>query len=327
MDKIKIGVIGVGHLGKIHLHLLKEAPQFELTGFFDTDDETCRAIKQEHNIHCFSGPDELIEANNAIDIVTPTTSHFLYAQKAVKAGKHIFIEKPVTETPDQARELKKLVKENGVKAQVGHVERYNPAMMKAIDYTPNPKFIEGHRLAEFNPRGAEVSVVMDLMIHDIDLACNLINAPVQKVSASGVAVVSDTPDISNARITFENGAVANLTASRISVKKMRKLRIFQKNAYMSIDLLSRKLDVFFLNEANQNSNPSMVIDTGNEKGKEINFDQPTIEENNAIKTELEDFAIAIQNNAPTRVDMDQAHQSLTVATEIQEQIEEVTTSY
>ena len=321
-EKIKIGIIGTGHLGQIHLKLLNRSDLFEITGFFDTDAETCRKIEQEYGISSFESPDELIKISDAIDIVTPTPSHFLYAQKAVKAGKHIFIEKPLTETTEQGQELVNLVEEAGVKAQIGHVERFNPAILKADEYSPEPKFIEGHRLAEFNPRGTEVSVIMDLMIHDIDLAFHMIKSPIKSVSASGVAVVSDTPDISNARLTFENGAVANLTASRISVKKMRKLRLFQKNAYISIDMLNKELEVFNLVEANKDSNPWLVINTDeSQKGKEIDFQRPKVEDVNSIELELTDFAESILKDQSPKVPIDEAFESLKTAHEIQEQID------
>ena len=225
---LKIGVLGAGHLGKIHLRLIKEIPQYELVGFYDPNPESAAKVSEEYETHAFESVQALIDACDVIDIVTPTLSHYECAAQAIKNSRHIFIEKPVTNTIEEAKSLMHLAEEANVKVQVGHVERFNPAFTAAQPYFNKPMFIEGHRLAQFNPRGTDVSVVLDLMIHDIDIILSVVKSNIKRISASGVAVVSDTPDIANARIEFDNGCVANLTASRISMKNMRKSRFFPK---------------------------------------------------------------------------------------------------
>ena len=240
---LKAGVFGAGHLGKIHLKLLQQSQRFELVGFYDADQELARDIEKTLGYSYFERPEDLIEACDFIDIVTPTTHHYDGAMSVLNAGKHVFIEKPITETTQQAEKLIALAKEKGLKGQVGHVERFNPAFTAVKDKIESPMFIETHRLAEFNPRGTDVPVVLDLMIHDIDAVLSVVKSPVKNVSASGVVVISETPDIANARIEFENGCVANLTSSRISMKKMRKVRFFQKDAYISVDYLEKTCEV------------------------------------------------------------------------------------
>jgi predicted dehydrogenase len=240
---MRIGLAGVGHLGKIHLKCLKNIPEWEVGGIYDANPKTAEEVGQEFGVRVFPTFEALLDASDAIDLVTPTTTHFELASQALKSRKHLFIEKPVTHTLTEARKLQKLYAEADVKIQIGHVERYNPAFISVKDRIKNPMFIEAHRLAEFNPRGTDVPVVLDLMIHDIDVVLAAIQSPVKKISASGVAVISETPDITNARIEFVNGAVANLTASRISMKRMRKMRIFQKEAYISIDFLKKESEI------------------------------------------------------------------------------------
>ena len=237
---LKIGVFGTGHLGKFHLNNWKEIPGIELAGFYEPDDIVAREVAATYGIKRFNSEEELVEASDAIDVVTPTQFHFQICEQAIKKGKHVFVEKPMANDMQQARSLVKLVQESKVKFQVGHVERFNPAFLAAKNLNLNPMFIEVHRLAQFNPRGTEVSVILDLMIHDIDVILSLVKSEVKTISASGVAVMTDTPDIANVRIEFNNGCVANLTSSRISMKKMRKIRLFQKDAYIGIDFLKRK---------------------------------------------------------------------------------------
>ena len=233
---LKIGVLGVGHLGKIHLKCIEMASaHYDLVGFLILDQFTRQKVVEAFGIPAFESAEELMDVVDVVDIVTPTVAHFDLASAAIRRGKHIFIEKPLTHTLEEAEELIRLSQEYGVKVQVGHVERFNPALMALEDMPLEPMFIEAHRLAQFNPRGTDVSVILDLMIHDLDIILSLVRSEVKFISASGVAVVSDTPDISNARIEFENGCVANLTASRISLKQMRKVRFFQKDAYISLD--------------------------------------------------------------------------------------------
>ena len=291
---IKIGVIGAGHLGKIHLKLLLELKdKYEVVGFYDPDRENAKIVNRTFRVKSFKTIDQLIDESDVVDIVSPTVSHFECASKAIKSNKHVFIEKPLTQTVLEAEILTNLSREAGVKVQVGHVERFNPAFKKAVDFVNQPLFIETHRLSEFNPRGTDVSVVLDLMIHDLDIILKIVKSSIKNISASGVAVISDTPDIANARIEFNNGCVCNLTASRMSLKNMRKTRVFQKDAYISIDLLEKKTEVIRL----KNLKPSekidplaIVLDLGKGKRKkQIYFENPEVQETNAIKDELESF--------------------------------------
>lgn len=322
-EKIKIGVIGAGHLGKIHLKLLKEIPTAYLTGFYDSNEDVCQKVSAELGIPFFSSVDELISASDAVDIVAPTLSHFELAQKALRKSKHIFIEKPIAHTVAEAKKMVSLVREASVKAQIGHVERFNPAFIAAQPYFDQPMFIETHRLAEFNPRGTDVSVVHDLMIHDIDAVLSVVKSSVKKINASGVAVVSDTPDIANARIEFDNGCVANLTSSRISMKNMRKSRFFQRDAYISVDFLKKKTEIIKLKTVIGEPGPlDVIIDLGADKGsKQIYFDMPAINENNAIKNELELFIDAITNDTKEAVTAAEGYEALKVATQIMDKIQ------
>src|SRR6478672_3328288 len=261
---LRVGVFGTGHLGKFHLNNWKEIAGVELVGFFDPDDATAEAVAQQYNIRRYATEDELIEIVDAADVVAPTNFHFSICEKAIRKGKHVFVEKPLANTVDEAQTLVKLVKESGVKLQVGHVERFNPAFLALQNVFLNPMFIEVHRLAQFNPRGTEVSVILDLMIHDIDIILNLVKSDVKHISASGVAVLTDTPDIANVRMEFNNGCVANLTSSRISMKKMRKMRIFQKDAYIGVDFLNKKSEIISLNHPdNSGDGFSFDIETMN----------------------------------------------------------------
>jgi predicted dehydrogenase len=319
---LKIGVIGAGHLGKIHIRLLKEIATAELVGFYDHHAGIAESVSREFGIKFFESPEALISACDAVDIVTPTISHFELARMAILKSKHIFIEKPITTTVVQAEEIVSLVRELNVKAQVGHVERFNPAFLAAREYLNQPMFIETHRLAEFNPRGTDVSVVHDLMIHDIDVVISVVKSEVKNINASGVAVVSDTPDIANARIEFENGCVANLTSSRISLKNMRKSRFFQRDAYISVDFLKKKTEVVRLKSVVGEPGPlDITIDLGNGKGsKQIYFDNLKIEEGNAIRMELELFIQSILLDKPTPVSADDGCRALEVAHRVMEKL-------
>ena len=313
---LKIGVLGAGHLGKIHLKLLKELKDhFELVGFFDPNSENSSSAIEQFQIKSFDSVSELIAACDVIDIVTPTLSHFDLAKEAIRNGKHIFIEKPVTNTPEEAKKLISLVEEAEVKAQVGHVERFNPAYTVARPYINNPMFIEAHRLAQFNPRGTDVSVVLDLMIHDIDIILSMVDANIRKISASGVAIASTTPDICNARLEFDNGCVANLTASRISLKNMRKTRVFRPNAYISVDFLEKKVEIVEMEEMKGEADPLAVVWPGTDGNpdKQILFNNPEVSPNNAIKDELQSFAEAIENNKNTAVPLHDGYRALEVA--------------
>ncbi|MDX1271166.1 Gfo/Idh/MocA family protein [Bizionia paragorgiae] len=314
---LNVGVLGAGHLGKIHLRLLNQSEKYNLVGFYDANEENAKRIEAELGYTYFSTIEALIDAVDVVDIVTPTLSHFDCARQAIAKGKHIFIEKPITNTVEEAETLRALVAEKGVKGQVGHVERFNPAFIAVKDMLDKPMFIESHRLAEFNPRGTDVPVVLDLMIHDIDAILSVVKSQVKHVSASGVSVISDTPDIANARIEFVNGCVANLTASRISLKNMRKTRFFQRDAYISVDFLEKKCEVVKMKDAPENPGDfDMILQNAEGIKKQIYFDNPEISENNAILDELESFAEAINNNTKPVVTLHDGTEALRVATMI-----------
>jgi len=314
---LKAGLVGAGHLGKIHLRLLKQSEKYELIGFHDADKENGKKLEAEFGYRYFENFTELLNEIDMLDIVTPTLYHYDYALMAIENRKHFFIEKPVTQTLQQAEEIMYKCREFGIKAQVGHVERYNPAFIGSKDFIQNPMFIEIHRLAEFNPRGTDVSVVLDLMIHDLDILLSIVKSKVKKIHASGVAVVSKSPDICNARIEFENGCVANLTTSRISMKAMRKSRFFQKDAYISVDFLEKKAEVIKMKEAPENPTDfDMIIENAEGERNQIIFEYPNIQPNNAILDELESFADAITLNKNVEVSLEDGTEALKVALEI-----------
>ncbi|MGB5437914.1 MAG: Gfo/Idh/MocA family oxidoreductase [Maribacter sp.] len=314
---LKVGVLGAGHLGKIHLRLLNESPKYDLIGFYDPDDINGQKVAAEFGYTHFENINDLIDAVDVVDIVTPTLSHYDCAKKAMEKGKHVFIEKPITNTLEEAEELLKLEANTGVKGQVGHVERFNPAFGSVKDKIHNPMFIESHRLAEFNPRGTDVPVVLDLMIHDIDAILSVVHSKVKQINASGVSVISNSPDIANARIEFENGCVANLTASRISLKNMRKSRFFQRDAYISVDFLEKKVEVVKMKDAPETPGEfDMILQNAEGIKKQIYFENPDIEPNNAILDELETFADAINNDTIPVVTLEQGTQALKVALQI-----------
>lgn len=314
---LKVGVLGAGHLGKIHLKLLNQSTKYQLVGFYDPNKENAAHVAKEFGYQNFETISELIKAVDIVDIVTPTLSHFDCAKEAIKNGKHIFVEKPVTKTVEEAETLRQLLKENGLRGQVGHVERFNPAFKATKEAIKNPMFIESHRLAEFNPRGTDVPVVLDLMIHDIDIILSVVKSKIKHISASGVSVISDTPDIANARIEFENGCVANLTASRISLKNMRKIRFFQKDAYISVDFFEKKSEVVRMKDVPENPDEfAMILQNAEGVKKQIYFENPKIEENNAILEELETFADAINNDTTPVVSFADGTKALQVAQQI-----------
>lgn len=314
---LKAGLVGAGHLGKIHLKLLNQSDKYEFIGFHDKDAENGKKLEAEFGYKYFENLEDLLSQIQMLDIVTPTLFHYDYAMKAIEKGLHFFIEKPVTHTLEQAEEILKKCQENGIKAQVGHVERYNPAFIGAKDYIQNPMFIEIHRLAEFNPRGTDVSVVLDLMIHDLDILLSVVKSKVKNIHASGVCVVSKTPDIANARIEFENGCVANLTTSRISMKAMRKSRFFQKDAYVSVDFLEKKAEVIRMKDAPENLTAyDMIIENAEGEKNQILFEYPNIQPNNAILDELNSFADAILENKNVEVSLEDGTEALKVALEI-----------
>ncbi|HFA48498.1 MAG TPA: Gfo/Idh/MocA family oxidoreductase [Bacteroidetes bacterium] len=322
---LKIGVLGAGHLGKIHLKCLQGLEgEFHLSGFFDIDVKTAVGVSQRLGVQCFKNIEKLLDEVDVVDVVTPTTTHFALASQAIKSGKHVFVEKPVTQTPEEAKQLIELAKKHRVTAQVGHVERFNPAMLAVKNIALDPMFVEAHRLATFNPRGTDVPVVLDLMIHDIDIVLSLVKSPIRSIHASGVPVVSDSPDIANARLEFENGCVANLTASRISMKQMRKVRLFQRDAYLGLDFLKKESQVIRLSEKTGDGElppASFEIQTPNGT-KILSMEMPPAVQVNAIQEELKAFAAAIKNGEAPVVSLEEGYEALRVAWAVMAQISE-----
>lgn len=319
----RIGVLGAGHLGKIHIKCIQASDRFELTGFYDPNHEIAEEVVKQFGIKRFDSEASLIDAVEIVDIVTPTVSHYDCASIAIKSDRHVFIEKPLTTTLYEARKLMELANEANVKVQVGHVERFNPAFIAAQPYFTKVMFIEAHRLSMFNPRGTDVPVILDLMIHDIDIILNVVKSSVKRVSASGVSIVSDSPDIANARIEFNNGSVANLTASRVSMKNMRKSRFFQKEGYIAVDFLTKETEVIRMKDADPNPDPfALILDLGAGRNpKQIIVEKPDIIPINAIQTELETFYDAIVNNAEPMVTIMDGYASLELAYQIMEKID------
>ncbi len=317
---MKIGVFGAGHLGKIHIKCLKNIENIDIVGFYDSNSEVRKEVSNAYGIIAFENAHQLIDKCDAIDIVTPTLSHHQVAMKALKANKHVFIEKPITASLSEAKEILDYSEQHRLKVQIGHVERFNDAFLGAKTYIHNPMFIESHRLSGFNPRGTDVSVVLDLMIHDIDIVLHIVDSPIKHISASGVAIVSDTPDIANARIEFENGCTANLTASRISMKNMRRTRIFQKNAYITVDFLEKQTNIMRIRDYTPEDDSDLlplIIDLGEKKGKKrIFIDTPQKTNINAIEMELRLFIDSIVNNTPCEVSVYDGYKALDVAYQI-----------
>lgn len=314
---LKVGVFGVGHLGKFHLSSWQQVEGVELVGFYDPFDKAAQEVSQQYQLARFIDPETLMDVVDAVDIVAPTNHHFDLCKRAIRKGKHVFVEKPMANTMEEARELLKLTRESNIKMQVGHVERFNPAFLAIEHLQLNPMFIEVHRLAQFNPRGTEVSVILDLMIHDIDIILSIVKGEVKSIAANGVTVMTETPDIANVRIEFNNGCVANLTSSRISMKKMRKMRLFQKDAYIGVDFLEKKAEIIRLKTPADLDALTFDVDTPAGGTKTIAVINPAVPQVNAIKLELERFRDAIINNTATPVSgldgyraMDVAHQIL-----------------
>jgi len=316
---LKVGIFGAGHLGKFHLNNWREIDDVEVVGFYDPNDETANEVENKFELKRFASIDKLMDKCDAVDIIAPTNFHFDLCQAAIKKGKHVFVEKPMADTLEQGKQIVQMVKEAGVKLQVGHVERFNPAFLALKNISLNPMFIEVHRLAQFNPRGTEVSVILDLMIHDIDIVLKLVKSDVKNISASGVAVMTDTPDIANVRIEFNNGCVANLTSSRISMKKMRKMRLFQKDAYIGIDFLEKKTEIIKLKTSEDDNAFSFDIETpsGNKTLAIIN---PVAQPVNAIKEELQSFVNSVIQNKTTIVNEIDGYLAMEVAHKILDKI-------
>lgn len=322
-NKVRIGVVGVGHLGETHARLLTEIEEAELIGVYDINSNRSEKIARELNVISFSSLDELLERVEAISIVSPTSTHYEIAGRAIQAGRHCFIEKPISTTVEQADILCKMASSRDVKLQVGHIERFNPAVLALSNMDMNPMFIESHRLAQFKPRGMDVAVVLDLMVHDIDLILNFVKSPVSSIDASGVGVISDTIDIANARIKFENGAVANVTASRISQRKMRKMRLFQRDSYISIDFTEGLAEVYRAVRPDSLLTGDInlgVIGVG-EAARIVTYYQAESPQINPLKHELTLFLKSIIDDTPTAVSGEEAAKVMRVADVIVKQID------
>jgi predicted dehydrogenase len=322
MEKIKVGVIGVGHLGKHHARIYSQIPEAELVGVHDLDLEKAQKVAKEFNTECYRNLSDLLEGINAVSLVVPTTDHYSLACEILSHGKNLLIEKPITETVKQAEGLISIAKAKNLILQVGHIERFNPAFKSIENLELDPKFIESHRLAQFDPRGTDVAVILDLMIHDLDLILDLVKSPVKKIEAAAVSVISDSEDIANARLTFENGCVANVTASRISARPLRKMRLFQKNSYISLDFLQRSVEIYKLVDANfvpqeEKEKKSVVgnIPIG-EVGKTIIYEKPEIKTEDMLTSEIESFLNAVKNKTRPKVSGEDGKRALEVALEI-----------
>jgi predicted dehydrogenase len=324
MEKLKVGVIGTGHLGKLHIKMFRQIPNCLLSGIYDINPSQADSAGEEYSAEVFSDLDQLLKLSDAVSIAATTSEHYKLAKKALEQNIHVFVEKPITSLISEAEELVKISAEKKLNLQVGHIERFNPALISLDQYINNPMFVQTDRLAQFNPRGTDVAVVLDLMIHDIDVILNLVKSNVSKVDANGVAVVSDSIDIANARIQFENGAVANVTASRISQKKMRKMRIFQRDTYLSLDFINGVSEIYRLVPVAQNVDSSLItfgeIGVG-EKRKKIVYEQPEIKEINALEYELQLFVDSVLNKKPPVVSGEDGLKALKVAQAIIEKIE------
>lgn len=316
----KIVLVGLGYIGKIHLKILNENPNWELVGVYDVNTTLCKELASKYNIKAFANLEEVFDNCQVLDIAAPSSTHFEIAKQAIINGKHVFIEKPVTSNIKEAKQLQNYINEAGIYFQVGHLERFNPAFIAAKPYLINPMFIEIHRLAQYNPRGTDVSVVLDLMMHDLDLVLNIVKANVKKIHVSGCNLVSKTADIINARIEFENGCVANITTNRLAFKNVRKFRVFTKNHFVSINLLDKITEVIKIKDAGLNSK-NLLLDPGNgAQKKEIVFEHPIILPTNAINEELNTLFDCINLNKKTIVGIDEAIRVLELVTEIEEKL-------
>jgi len=317
--QIKTAVIGVGHLGGFHVRQLKELPEANLVGIFDTDAERLAAVSAEQGVSAFNSFEEAVSAAEAVSVVVPTARHFEVASRALDAGCHVFIEKPITSTLEEADKLLRLAEKCERLVQVGHIERLNPALTVLDKYDLQPRFIEGHRLASFTDRGTDVPVILDLMIHDIDVVLHLIRSPIRDIHANGVQVITDSADIATARLEFENGAVANLTASRISQRQMRKLRIFQASMYIGIDFLQRITEVYRLSDSDPKNDEGLVTLPFEHAGRRrlITYEKPATEKYDALYLELRNFIRSVAGVEKPAVDGYDARAALDVAIQVQ----------
>ncbi len=315
---IKIGILGAGHLGKIHISLLKEIKEFEIVGFFDSDATIADKVEKEFSIKPFPTYEDLCKNCDAVDIVCPTPFHFEYAEQAIKAGKHVFIEKPVTIHPEETKVLVQLCHEAGIIAQVGHVEQFNPAVLAAKPYINRPLFITTQRYALYNPRGTDVSVVLDLMIHDIDLVLSMVKSNIKKIQANGTPVICDADDIAHARIDFDNGTIANLSVSRVAIHNKRSLEIFQKHNFLSIDMLQKTVTNAELKKGLDIKDTEHII--ASRQDKNIVKTNIEVKPVNAIKHEFELFAKAIINKTKAAITLDDAYLTMQTTQHIIEAI-------
>jgi predicted dehydrogenase len=326
MEKIKAGVIGVGHLGRHHARIYSQIPEAQLVGVHDTDSEKAKKVAKEFNTRYFENLSDFLERIDAVSLVVPTTFHYSLACDILVRGKNLLVEKPITETVKQAEELVSLAGGKNLILQVGHIERFNPAFKAIENLKPEPKFIESHRLAQFNPRGTDVAVILDLMIHDLDLILSLVKSEVKRIDAAGVSVISDSEDIANARLTFENGCVANITASRISARPLRKMRLFQRNSYISLDFLQRSVEIYKLTDADSVSREERKTVVGNiptaEVGKTIIYEKPEIRSEDMLTSEILSFLDAAKNRTHPKVSGEDGKRALEVALEIVEKAKE-----
>jgi predicted dehydrogenase len=327
MVKVKAGVVGVGHLGDHHARTLSQIPDAELVGINDIEQEKGKKAAEKYKTRYFEKLDDLLEETDAISLVVPTSAHFSLAQVILERGKDLLIEKPITETVEQAEKLIELAQKKNLILQVGHIERFNPAFKVIEKQRPDPKFIESHRLAQFNPRGTDVAVILDLMIHDIDLILSLVRSPIKQIEAVGVAVIAESEDICNARLTFENGCVANVTASRISARALRKMRLFQKDSYISLDFLQKSVEIYKLVEVGQLSQEekekkSVVGNIPVEKaGKTIIYERPEIADEDMLTAEIKSFLNAVHTRTSPFVTGEDGKNALEVALKIKEKAE------
>ena len=321
--KIKIGVIGVGHLGNFHLKQLKGIPHVSISGLYDSDQKRADEMSLLHNVHSYSSLDEILDKSNAVSIIIPTSKHYFVADKALNEDCNLFIEKPITDNIDHAELLLNKAEKLNKIIQVGHIERFNPAFFVIKNSNIQPRFIEAHRLSEFNPRGNDVPVILDLMIHDLDIILSLVKSEIKNIHANGVKVISSTVDIANARIEFNNGCVANLTSSRISQKSMRKMRLFQENDYITIDFQKGIVEEYKVcNKPPISKRSDQVVELDGEEKKYILYRKPTVPKHDALKEELNHFVDSIQNAKQPETDGISATAALSLALEIQNIIDQ-----
>ncbi len=324
MRKLSLGIIGVGYLGRIHTKLASKIEEINLVGIHDQDRIRCRLVAEQFGTLAFSSAQELLQQVEAVSIVVPTAAHFPVAMQALEQDCHLFIEKPMAYQVKEAREINQLARKKGKKLQVGHIERFNPAFLCLKDMHIQPLFVECHRLCRYNPRGTDVSVILDLMIHDLDIILHLAQSELVSIQACGVSVVSEGEDIANVRLGFANGSVANLTSSRISTKDMRKMRIFQKNCYIGIDFLEQKSQIISLDSGEKQdcgADALVLGQIGNgENARQVILQNPPSPEVNSLQKELQEFALAVQKDTQPLVTGEDGLQALELAHTILDKI-------